>query len=252
MSMLQFNQAGQPGATSQTPPNQGTTRGNPPEAKQGGGQEPERGAGQFATIEEIAHLLEENNAKLERRLQSTNDRLEARINKKVVDMKQAGITITTEQAKQLVSVEDEGVQPQPATSMQSKPTSNAPDAHPDANGSQHADPIIDQARQWMVEDKIDLEAIDPVTEEAYRTMALSGTRITEDDPEAALINPTASTPQEFQASVMQAILTKKQRLENMGNPSRMPSMTGGNRTGNAISSNFDIHDLYRQAAEKMK
>lgn len=167
--------------------------------------------------------LEAFRAEMRRIAQSESGKAEARIQKKIADMKALDISLTPEQAKKLVEKEDEAVH-NPGMDTQ-------PSAQP-AQGAQtevpSTDPVLIKATEWMKSDGI--EKPDAFTAEAYRMMATANLHIEDNDPEANLIK-VDGTPSDFLSTVNAAIQAKAARLSNQGNPARMPVLSSGSPGG---------------------
>lgn len=205
------------------PPAQAGQPGQPaanPGGNQIADQQVQSGAGQQATQEFVTKAdLEAWKQDLLRTVQSSDGKLEARINKKLADLKAAGIAATPEQAKALVDAEDLKPNSQQQGVQQGQPAQVAP------AGNQQVDPQIAKAATWMREDGISTP--NEVTAEAYQMMAQADTRITADDPEYK--NIKGSNAYEFLQSVAKAIADKKARQGNSA--ANVPSLSSGTPSG---------------------
>ncbi|HBF40445.1 MAG TPA: hypothetical protein DDW19_01290 [Anaerolineaceae bacterium] len=222
--------------TNNNQPAQGGQPANPapapaPTQEQTAQTQAQTGNGEFVTKAEMEQKITE----ALRNAQSMTGKMEARINKKIVDLQAAGVNVTREQAQAIVTHEDQqaqGGQSGEVLTNQAAQPGNQP-------APQQGDPVINQAISWMQEDGIDKP--NGTTAESYRMMAEAGVHITENDPE--LKNIGGKTPIEFLKSVEKAIADKKAREERSGSPGRIPALAQGGQSGNAVPLNVPGKDV---------
>lgn len=181
------------------------------------GQQPSTETAQtYVTKAELEALREE----MKRNVQSSAAKVEARVTKRMDELKTAGITATPEAVQKLLEEEDKQ-KSQVVPGSITPPVSEGQTAQPGSTTPPESDPVLARASQWMKEDGLD--AVNPITAEAYRLMATSEIRITDEDPEAKSIG--GKTAFEFLSSVNAAIDAKKLRLNLKGTPGRTPGLS---------------------------
>lgn len=189
---LQSAQAGQPApASPEVTPSQQT-----PVVEPQNGAQPK-----YITYEEAQRLAETAAETALRKAQSHNDKTVQRIESKIAQLQNAGVTVTPEQAAKLVQAED--AQQQQQSPSQPSPARPA-QAQPKESGEAH-----------------------PVLQVAAAMMEEAGIQIEETDPEFATIDLKTTSPRQFLKTVEAAIEAKQQRLQSAGSPARMPTLAGG-------------------------
>jgi hypothetical protein len=215
---FQFAGAGQPQETS-TP---ATPDGN------GGGETQTANVPAYVTKDEVEQLFDQ----MYRRVQSLTDKQAARVEKVLKAAEARGISMTTEQAKELAAAAMDGEEP----------------SHVSAPAHSQAAPAS-PARPAQAEPEPEPE-LHPVLFTANEMMRKAGVTIEDEDPELSLIDRQTTDEFTFLASIKNAIDAKRTRLGKAGDPARLPSLTGPGRPANPVREIKDPNELWRLATQR--
>lgn len=157
--------------------------------------------------------------------------------RKVLEAAQAqGVTMTAQQAQQIIATADtEAQQAQPQQQVQAQPQAQPAQQQPST-----------PARQEQP------QAVHPVIAVAQQMMSEAGITLEDSDPENSLVDQKTTNPAVFLASIQAAIDAKARRQAAAGTPARIPSLGGNGRPANPVSTIKDTNELWKLARQSGK